>query len=71
MVVSSLISAATSSLALTLPELMAMTVDEALAVLRRCESVYCTRSGFGSVTEENRRLLQCAEELGLLRPLPD
>ena len=46
-------------------------VDEALAVLKSCESVYCTRGGFGSVTRENRRLLLCAEELGLLRPPPD
>lgn len=46
-------------------------VDEALETLRGCETVYCAKKTFGSVTKENARLLACAEELGLLRELPD
>ena len=41
--------------------------DEALAVLKTCETVYCTTEKFGTVNRENRRLLEYAEEHGLLK----
>ena len=41
--------------------------DEALAVLKTCEAVYCTTERFGTVNRENRRLLEYAKEHGLLK----
>ncbi|MBO5638430.1 MAG: ABC transporter ATP-binding protein [Oscillospiraceae bacterium] len=42
-------------------------VDDALAVLKTCETVYCTTERFGTVNRENRRLLEYAKEHGLLK----
>ena len=41
--------------------------DEALAVLKTCETVYCATEQFGTVNRENRRLLEYAEKHGLLK----
>lgn len=41
--------------------------DEALAVLKTCETVYCATEQFGTVNRENRRLLEYAKEHGLLK----
>ena len=46
-------------------------VEEAMELLCCCEKVYCTRDHFGSVSRENRRLLERAKELGLLCPAPE
>ena len=41
--------------------------EEALAVMKTCETVCCTTEQFGFVNRENRRLLEYAEEHGLLK----
>ena len=41
--------------------------EEALAVMKTCETVCCTTEQFGVVNLENRRLLEYAEEHGLLK----
>lgn len=41
--------------------------EEALAVLKGCEMVYCATEQFGTVNRENRRLLEYAKEHGLLK----
>ena len=41
--------------------------EEALAVLKTCETVICTVDQFGTVNRENRRLRDYAEEHGLLK----
>ena len=41
--------------------------EEALAVMKTCETVCCTTEQFGAVNLENRRLLEYAEEHGLLK----
>ena len=41
--------------------------EEALAVLKTCETVICTVDHFGTVNRENRRLLEYAKEHGLLK----
>ncbi len=41
--------------------------EEALAVMKTCETVCCTAAQFGFVNRENRRLLEYAEEHGLLK----
>ena len=42
-------------------------VEEALAVLRTCETVCCAAESFGSVNRENRRLLDYARDHGILK----
>lgn len=66
------VAAALASVVITDSEnepVSAASVDRALQVLRRCEAVYCTQENFGTVNRENRRLLDAAGELGLLRQL--
>jgi iron complex transport system ATP-binding protein len=41
--------------------------EEALAVMKTCETVCCTTEQFGVVNLENRRLLEYAEEHGMLK----
>ena len=41
--------------------------DEALTVLKGCETAFCTVDHFGAVNRENRRLLEYAKEHGLLK----
>ena len=41
--------------------------EEALAVLKTCETVICTVDHFGTVNRENQRLLEYAEKHGLLK----
>ena len=41
--------------------------EEALAVLKTCETVICTVDQFGTVNRENQRLLEYAEKHGLLK----
>ena len=41
--------------------------EEALAILKTCETVICTVDQFGTVNRENRRLRDYAEEHGLLK----
>ena len=41
--------------------------EEALAVLKTCETVICTMDQFGTVNRENRRLRDYAKEHGLLK----
>ena len=41
--------------------------DEALAVMRTCETVFCPVDHFGAVNRENSRLLDYAKEHGLLK----
>lgn len=44
-------------------------VEEAMAILRRCERVLCSLKAFGSANAANRRLLEEAERLGILEPI--
>ena len=41
--------------------------EEALAVLKTCETVFCATEQFGTVNRENRKLLEYAKEHGLLK----
>ena len=44
-------------------------VSKALALAETCEKVVCAAEGFGTMTAENRRILDQAKEMGKLLPL--
>jgi iron complex transport system ATP-binding protein len=44
----------------------AQAVDKALALAAKCEKVVCAAEGFGTMTAENRRILDWAKEKGVL-----
>ena len=46
-------------------------VKKALALAARCEKVVCAAPGFGTMTSENRRILDWAKEKGVFLPMEE
>ena len=47
----------------------ALAAEKALALAARCEKVVCAAPGFGTMTSENRRILDWAKEKDVLLPM--